>query len=381
MAQRPSKARILTCYYRPKPGGFCRRLFQAIEALLVDGHTVHYVSVVAFPINHPRCVHHRFRWPPSKTSGLWFWACFHVFTPMVLLYLAVKFRITHAFAFGHTYGFLLQPVRMICRRPLSIFLRADVMENHRLKQHPHWLIRLDRLLEGAAIHKAHVYCVSKSLAQRVRASRRFARPIFIEVLPNAVPTLSTVPKQGPMVLPLRLSSAGILEERKNQALLVEMMGFIGGDQARLSIYGTGPQAEWLANLSRKLGLEQKITFKGWTDEAHEIWANTDLFLFPSKHEGSPNAVLEAIAAGIPVLASDIPEHREILPPFSLLPVNGVHAWVQALTNIIADPSRQLIVLRDLQNRTVAPLRFDWEKTIVAAILDENRLEVAKGSAP
>jgi len=35
---------ILTCYYRPKPGGFCKRLFRAINALLDRGHIVHYLA-------------------------------------------------------------------------------------------------------------------------------------------------------------------------------------------------------------------------------------------------------------------------------------------------------------------------------------------------
>ena len=46
----------------------------------------------------------------------------------------------------------------------------------------------------------------------------------------------------------------------------------------------------------------------------ECLAATDVFVFPSRLEGMPNSVLEAMAAGLPVLAFDTPAHREILPP-------------------------------------------------------------------
>src|SRR5438093_1345770 len=66
-------ATILTCYYRPTPGGLCKRLFRAIESLLSSGHEVHYLAVVAFPISHPHCHFHQFPWPEAKTHGMIFW--------------------------------------------------------------------------------------------------------------------------------------------------------------------------------------------------------------------------------------------------------------------------------------------------------------------
>lgn len=79
-----NKARILTSYYRPKPGGFCKRLFRAINALLERGHEVHYLSVVEFPIDHPSCMHHKFPWPERYTDTLIFWAMFHTLAAVCL---------------------------------------------------------------------------------------------------------------------------------------------------------------------------------------------------------------------------------------------------------------------------------------------------------
>ncbi len=372
MVNSPAKARILTSYYRPKPGGFCRRLFQTIEALLADGHTVHYLSVVPFPIQHPQCVHHRFPWPVSKTRGLWFWGVFHLIAPFILLYLAIRYRINYSFAFGHTYGLLLQLTRIVRRVPICVFLRADVIETHRLMNYPKWLIGLDGFLEGLALHGTRTYCVSDTLAQRVRRSRRFSRPRVITVLPNALPKLATVTfGSRPTTLPLRFTSAGILEERKNLAMLIEIMAAFRPDQAHLNIYGVGPLEKQLADLVKTLGTEKQISFRGWSDDIQAIWNSSDLLLFPSRHEGSPNVVLEALAAGIAVLASDIPEHREILPQSSLLPLDDIQRWVEKLKQIVAEPVPRLATLRNQQRERAARFCFDWGKTMVDAVLETN----------
>src|SRR5262249_31778124 len=126
-------ATILTCYYRPKPGGLCKMLFRAIEALLSSGHEVHYLAVVPFPILHPHCHFHRLPWPEDKTEGLIFWFMFHLIALFQLLFLGLRYRVTHLFAFAHSYAFLLQPLRLLKRIPLTVFLHADTLENHRYK--------------------------------------------------------------------------------------------------------------------------------------------------------------------------------------------------------------------------------------------------------
>ena len=63
-------ATVLTYYYRPKRGGCFKQLFRAIDALLADGHTVHYLAVQRFSIDHPRCHFHRFPWPSGATETL-----------------------------------------------------------------------------------------------------------------------------------------------------------------------------------------------------------------------------------------------------------------------------------------------------------------------
>jgi len=82
-------------------------------------------------------------------------------------------------------------------------------------------------------------------------------------------------------------------------------------QAVLLLVGDLAQNSSLAEKVREYGLEGSVRFLGRRDDVPSILAAADLMLFPSLWEGMPGAVLESLAAGTPVVASDIPPHREI----------------------------------------------------------------------
>lgn len=362
-------ATILTCYYRPKPGGLCKRLFRAIESLLSSGHEVHYLAVVAFPLSHPHCHFHRFPWPGSKTDGIIFWFMFHLIAPFQLLFLGFRYRVTHLFAFGHSYALLLQPLRLLKSIPLTLFLRADALENHRHKQRSPFLVKLDGIIESLAISGVRLYGVSRCLTTRVMARHTLLSPHIAGTLPNNMPDLR--PRQRGQTtpsLPLRLACVGVLEERKNQSFMMRCMVHIDGSLAHLYLFGLGADEEHLKNLAKELHIEDRVTFMGWIDEVDIIWEQVDLLLFPSLHEGAPNAILEALAYYVPVLASNIPEHREILPEGNLLPISDLMIWVETLKAILTDMPRSLEKLCEEQYKVAHRLRFDWEDEIQKRIL-------------
>lgn len=359
---------MITCYYRPKPGGFCRRLFRAIEALLADGHSVHYLAAQRFPIDHPNCHFHRFPWPARALETLPFWVLFHLLASWALLWLGLRWRSTHAFAFGASYGCLLQPVRLARGAPLSVFLRADVLSNQGILGRSALLIAAEGLLEGLGIAGASVYGVSATLTGAVVARHRRLRPRQAGTLPNEV----TTGTPGPRPLPapgevLRLSCVGVLEPRKNQTLAIRCLAALKTERARLSLFGSGPAEAELRALIAALGLASQVSLRGWT-AADQVWRETDLLLFPSLHEGAPNAVLEALGHGIPVLASDLPEHREILPAEDLLPLDDPGAWAAALRRLCGSDPAPWRDLTTRQQGAAQRLRFDWDAAVRARIL-------------
>lgn len=356
-------ARILTCYYKPKPGGLCTRLFRSIRALLERGHEVHYLAVERYPIDHPACHFHRFPWPPTYAHGLFFWATFHILAPLLLLYIGLRRRITHTYAFGTTYAFVLQPLRAIEGVPLTLFLRADVIANHLLVNRPQWLLRLETAIEGFAIRQTCLYGVSKTLTEVViRRHRRF-QPKVARTLPNniddVISDIAIVRKH----VPPRFACVGVIEPRKNLPLAVRAFA-AGTHDATLTIYGDGPDTESMRTVIRQLKIEDRVSFAGWVPQ-DRLWQNIDVLLFPSLHEGAANAICEAVARKIPVIASDIPENRELLPPATLVPVN-LEQWVSAIAACTDEPRRAQ--LQRQQYEHIAPLRFDWDAAVVHAIL-------------
>jgi glycosyltransferase involved in cell wall biosynthesis len=96
-----------------------------------------------------------------------------------------------------------------------------------------------------------------------------------------------VPKKGFDVL---LNALADLKQRG-----VEFSCFLGGD---------GPESEALRALTNRLGLANDVTFAGWVTDKAQFFANTDIFCVPSRHEPFGIIVLEAMAAGLPVITTD-----------------------------------------------------------------------------
>lgn len=75
----------------------------------------------------------------------------------------------------------------------------------------------------------------------------------------------------------------------------------------LTMVGDGPEADAWQALAQDLGIAETVTWRGWVQkhEVKDIYAASDLFLFPSLHDSSGNVVLEAAAAGLPVVCLDL----------------------------------------------------------------------------
>lgn len=363
MAHPTDRARILTCYYRPKSGGLCHRLVRTMQALLARGHDIHYVAVEPFSIEHANCHFHRFPWR-GNTDRLLFWAWFVVAAPILLLIIGIRHRITHAFAFSHTYSAILQPLRVLRRIPLSLYVRADAIENHRISGRHSTILNIDSVIEGIGIHSVRLFPVSDALKERIVARHSRFHASHAATLPNNIEIRPRLPKTTDARL--RLSCVGVLERRKNQAIAIHCVSRLRSDRVHLSIFGVGPDEAKLRALAHELDVLQYVTFRGWVP-GDVIWSETDLLLFPSLHEGSPNSVLEAISHHVAVLASDIAEHREILPAQGLITANDAYLWGKAISHLIATPAA-LGALADSQEEFSKRLVFDWDKQICEMIL-------------
>jgi glycosyltransferase involved in cell wall biosynthesis len=105
------------------------------------------------------------------------------------------------------------------------------------------------------------------------------------------------------------------------------------------LVGCGPLMSDIRKLVLAGGLEKNVHFAGPRTDVPRLLMSSDCFLFPSKWEGLGGAVLEALAAGLPVVASDIPAIREIASQSDnvhLVPAGDASGFAQKLQEILAD---------------------------------------------
>ncbi len=127
----------------------------------------------------------------------------------------------------------------------------------------------------------------------------------ILVVPNGVEVAGepTAPPRAPDE-PLRLLAVGNLYPVKNHQLLIRAMGRLDsvGVDARLDILGRGAEEPRLRALIEELGLEDKVVLRGFREDVGEFLRRSHLLVSGSLSEGMPVSFLEAMAAGLPVVA-------------------------------------------------------------------------------
>lgn len=137
-------------------------------------------------------------------------------------------------------------------------------------------------------------------------------------------------------------SVGRQDYPKGQDDLLEAVARLTGDYPDLILLVAGRSGSLTAALEHRAATSElagRIRFLGHRDDVPDLLAAADVFAFPSRFEGYPGAVLEAMALGLPVVASDIPPVREIVQPEVtglLVPPRNPQALAEALHRLLQD---------------------------------------------
>lgn len=83
-------------------------------------------------------------------------------------------------------------------------------------------------------------------------------------------------------------------------------------QSQLTVVGVGPEAAEIAKVAERSGLLDRVHLLGFRRDVPDLMDKSRLLLSFSRHEGMPNVLMEAVAAGLPAVVSDIQEHRALL---------------------------------------------------------------------
>ncbi len=111
---------------------------------------------------------------------------------------------------------------------------------------------------------------------------------------------------------LIIISMGRLVKQKNYEKMIEAVAKVKGVSFEYWILGTGPLEEKLKGLVGSLNLQDKVKFLGFRQDIPELLNKSDVFLLASLWEGLSLAMVEAMAAGLPVVVSNIPEACEVV---------------------------------------------------------------------
>jgi glycosyltransferase involved in cell wall biosynthesis len=193
-------------------------------------------------------------------------------------------------------------------------------------------------------HATHVVTTNQPFADLL-AARGIPRS-RLSVLHNGVRDLPLVPV-GVVALRNQMGldedervivSVGRLSHEKGQADLIRAFSALR-DRARLVIVGDGPDRPALERLTRTLALDRSVIFAGLTSNVAPYYAMADLFVLPSLSEGSPNALLEAMACSLPIVATrvgGVPEIASDGTTALLVPPRQPLALAGAITRLLDD---------------------------------------------
>lgn len=221
-------------------------------------------------------------------------------------------------------------------------------------------------LLGRVLRPAALLCNAEAVA-------RYWAPLVpapCHVVPNGVALPPPAPPRrarGPMVL----GFAGRLAPEKNLPLLFDALELLRrrGVPVRLRLAGPGPQEPIAAELRRR-GLAETTELLGRVDEMSPFYRSCDAFVLPSRSEGCANVVLEAMAHGLPVVATAVGGTPELVQDGvhgSLVPGDDAPALAAALEQLATSPVMRLRLGAGARRRARA---FSPERcaTRIAAVL-------------
>ena len=161
-----------------------------------------------------------------------------------------------------------------------------------------------------------------------------------------------IPDSGVMVL-----VAGLLNSAKGQDLAIEALQQAGSNDIYLVLAGHGEDLGLLQELASKLGVEDRVRFLGWRDDVPALVAAADLVLLPSRWEGMPYVVLEAMAAARPVVATRVDGATDLVVPgetgelVDVLDVPGIAGALDRMADLSKQQRDQLGQAGELRIRS------------------------------
>lgn len=235
-------------------------------------------------------------------------------------------------------------------------------------------------IHGSAKKLLRQILYSSPMCRKVVFQTRGAEDCFIKtirkkgaVIPN--PLKEGLPEGHPGARQKAIVSFGRLEPQKNYKLLLDAYAAFSGvyRDYDLYLYGQGSMEAALKAQAISAGIAHKVHFCGFCADVHEKVRDAAMFVLPSDYEGLSNAMLEALALGLPCICTDCPPGGARMYIQNgknglLTPVNDARAMAEAMCFIAGHPGeaermgRNAAAIRELLHKDL--ICAAWEKELV-----------------
>ena len=342
-------------YYPPHLGGMENAAAEIAEGFVEKGYAVSvYTSDIGYARNTVSC--HKSR--VYYLKSIEFAHTPIIFTLFWRLLTLSRHSLIHlhvAQAFAPEIVYLISKLRGI---PYIAHIHLDVDPcgplGFLLETYKQWFLK--RVLKSAA----KIICLSEP--QKKQMAAKYRLPLeAMTVIPNGVAEKYFIEKTPSENAIPRLLFVGRLAAQKNLALLIEAVAQMQ-TSIFLDIVGEGELRQSIEALIQKHNLQNvRLLGKKTGKELVEIYKSADLFVLPSLKEGVSLAMLEALAAGLPLVASASPEIREILGECGVLIEEPTAAnYAKALDEIVSNKSK----IQELSALSVQKARsYSWVRVL------------------
>lgn len=320
--RRPLRAMMIVRLFYPWVGGAERQAHRLAQTLLEADTSVELVTgwwfrgtaqrelVDSIPIFRNFTLWHSFDIKGlRKFSGY-----LYILTLLLHLWRRRHYDVVHVHGLNyHTFAAVL--AGRWFRRPVLVKLAnsgeaSDIKKMGRGQQ-----LALSRFMLPAALRADCFVALNPTITEEL-VSAGVAREKIVEI-PNGVDVARfRAKKDYTLHEPARLVYLGRLHQQKGLEILLDALRCLRQQLPDtplvLRLIGEGPEREVLQNIARRSGIDAFVEFAGLCHNVAAELESADIFILPSRAEGLSNALLEAMACALPVVASDIAGNRELL---------------------------------------------------------------------
>lgn len=227
-------------------------------------------------------------------------------------------------------------------------------------------LELDYMKAGAMLNSTADRVIAVSHAEQARMLRYGLKPALTRVVHNGIDLQRLAGPPGTLAEELKLppdskliGMVNRLDAYKGVEIALKAISLLRAEDPRLhlAIVGEGPERARFEAMARAWGVHDAVHWLGRREDLGDVLRSFDVFVTPTRKESFGMAVVEAMACGLPVLATDLPALREIMThdvDGMLLPVEaGPATWANALLAVVRDPDRMRRYAVSARERSLA----------------------------